>query len=547
MPLREGKPVRWTPKGLADAWDATDIFPGACRSLGDLMFDLQNPEIVVPRPGRVALTTFPGFSSPGYISIQFCIGSICYGMIATARNAGKDEPFAYDLINNVFVTISGVTAGNTPTSPASTGAWTPPTAAVIGAKIIITHPGFNGSGSNFFGVLDISNPAAPAWSSSNLATNPLTVVPTAVANYYNRAYFAIGSHLAISDVLVPTARTNASQEVTLGDPSPVIALSGLPVQTTSGGIVAALIAFKATQIWQIIGDIASTTNPYSQNFLSLSDGTQSPRSIVQTENGLYWVGTDGPYSMNAFGAIGHLVHGTQQESAESDIRQPFTLTTSPSRIAADHAGNIYRVCVPTLLSGVSVTRDYWFDMRRRRWNGPHTMTYDCVSNQGAYFVLSGADNPGMLVRSDITPLPSTVYTDLGNPYTVHLQTCALPKTGTMMEHQVVETTVELSSAGVSVDYQVTAIGTDQSTLNSVNVMTQGAGALWGGFTWGDGTLWTSGINAPKVYDVPWSDLIVFSKVAIDIQAKASQNVSIGTAMLRYQDTGYTNQFIVGQG
>lgn len=548
MPLREAKPVRWTPKGLADAWDSTDVFPGACRSLQDLIFDLQNPEIVVPRPGLVQLTNFPGFSSPGYVSIQFCIGNICYGMLATGRNSGKDEPFAYDIVNNVFITISGVTGANTPTSPATSGAWTPPTAAVIGTKIIITHPGFNGTGSNFFGVIDISNPAAPAWSSSNLATNPLTVVPSAVANYRNRAYFAIGSNLAFSDVLVPTTRTNASQQVTLGDPSPIVALVGLPIQTTSGGVVGALIAFKVRQIWQVTGDVSDTTNPYAQNFISLTDGTSSPRSIVQSESGLFWIGDDGPYFMNPYGAIGHIVHGPQQESSESDIRQPFTLTTAPSRIAADHVGNIYRVCVPTLINGVSLTRDYWFDLRRRRWNGPHTVTYDCVSNQGSYFVISGPDHPGMLIKSAITPLPSTVYTDLGQPINVHYQTCALPKTGTMNENEVIETTLELSSAGIMVDYTVSALGTDGTVLNSVVVATAGVGALWGGGAlWGDGTLWTTSINQPKVYPVEWSDVIVFSKLSIDVQAVASQNVSIGTTFLRYQDTGYTNQFIVGQG
>jgi len=39
MPIADSVPVRFTPKGLADAYDATDVFPGACRKLSNLVFD----------------------------------------------------------------------------------------------------------------------------------------------------------------------------------------------------------------------------------------------------------------------------------------------------------------------------------------------------------------------------------------------------------------------------------------------------------------------------------------------------------------------------
>jgi hypothetical protein len=126
--------------------------------------------------------------------------------------------------------------------------------AVVSTKILVTHPGFSGTGSNFFGVIDISNPAAPAWSSANLATNALTGVPTSVANFNNRAYFSVGNTLQFSDVLVPTTRSNASQALTVGDTTAITAQSGLPFQTTSGGVVGALVVFKQSQIWQVTGD-----------------------------------------------------------------------------------------------------------------------------------------------------------------------------------------------------------------------------------------------------------------------------------------------------
>ena len=162
MAIRRAYPVRFTPKGIADAFDATDAFPGACQTLTNLIFDQGNPEIVVSRPGvGTALTTFGSFTTPTFVSVHIAIGNMLYGMVSTGRNPGNDEPFAYNTLTNTFVTISGVTAGNTPASPAPTGAWTPPTMAVISTKIIVTHPGFSGAGANFFGVIDISTPATP--------------------------------------------------------------------------------------------------------------------------------------------------------------------------------------------------------------------------------------------------------------------------------------------------------------------------------------------------------------------------------------------------
>ena len=280
MAIRNSKPVRFTPKGVCDAFDATDAFAGACEILTNLIFDQANPEVVVSRPGvGPPQTSFAGFTTPTFVSVQVTIGVVVYGMVSSARNPGNDEPFAYNLLTNSFITISGVTAANTPASPATSGAWTPPTMAVISTDIIVTHPGFSGTGSNFFGVLSIANPAAPTWTSANLATNPLPVVPTSVANFNNRAYYSYNNHLALSDPLTPLTRTNASQDLTIGDTTPVTAQSGLPVQTISAGVIGALVVFKAFSIWQITGDPA--TSNLALNYITLTTGTAAPRSVAQ--------------------------------------------------------------------------------------------------------------------------------------------------------------------------------------------------------------------------------------------------------------------------
>lgn len=537
MGVARSYPVRFTPKGLCDALDATDTFPGACVLLRNLVFDQANPELVVPRPGvGAALTTFSGFTTPTFVSVFIVLGNIAYGMVSSGRTAGFDEPFAYNIASNTFVTISGVTGANVPASPATSGPWTPPTMAVIGTKIIVTHPGFSGSGSNFFGVIDISTPAAPAWSSSNTATNALPGVPTAVANFNNRAYFSIGNVAYFSDVLNATTRTNASQSVTLGDTTPITGFSGLPTQTTSGGVVAALIAFKAFQIWQVTGD--SATSNLAVNYLSLTTGTAAPRSITQSPLGTYFAGSDAPYVINPLGAVQQIVNDSKPMS---DVQTPFLNATQPTRMAGAYSGSVYRVCVPTLLSGQAQTNDYWFDLRRRRWNGPHSFNYDCVAQYGSGFVVSGTGTGAALFFSSPVATNSTAYNDAGASYLCQVRSATFPKNNEMLQLQVVESNLELSSpSGSPIAFNVTALDEKNTTLSSTSISKIGSGSVWGSFTWGVGQ-WTGVSAIPDVNPIPWSKPLVFPKMALDVFAQSGNPFQIGTFYARYQNTGYISQ------
>ncbi|MET3216091.1 UNVERIFIED_ORG: hypothetical protein ABIC48_003860 [Burkholderia territorii] len=538
MAIRNAKPVRFTPKGLCDAFDATDAFAGACQLLSNLVFDQGNPEIIVARPGvGSAATTFGGFASPTYVSVHTVIGTVAYGMVSTARNPGFDEPFAFNLLTSSFITISGVTSANVPSSPATSGAWTPPTMAVVGTKILITHPGFSGLSTNFFGVIDVSNPSAPVWSSSNLATNPLTAVPTSVANFNNRAYFAVGNVLNFSDPLAPLTRTNASQAVTVGDTTPITVQSGLPIQTTSAGVIGALVVFKAGQVWQVTGDL--TTNNLALNYISLTTGCIAPRSVVQGPFGIFFAGVDAPYILNFLGTLVPL-SSRPGTDFPADLQVPFQNTTQPSRISAAFAGNIYRVCVPTLIQGQQQTNDYWYDIRRKRWTGPHTFLYDCASQYGEAFVLSGAAQGAALFVSTTIPSSNSSYLDAGAAFLCHLRSSDFPKTGHMQQLQVVESTLELGSTGAQVFFNLTALNDQNNTIASAFVTTPAQGSIWDAFVWGRAN-WSSNSSIPHVYTIPWPIALVFQKMSLDVTVTPTNEIQIGTFYARYQDAGYTNQ------
>lgn len=581
MAITKSLPMRFTPRGLIDAFDATDRFPGACRQLTNLVFDQSNPELVISRPGVSQMANMADngvFANPGFISLQASVGSRVYGMVATSRNPGFDEPFCYDTAISAFVPITGVTGGNVPASPAQTGEWTPPTMAVVGTMVIITHPGFSGAGANFYGIIDVTLPNAPVWRSENTTTNLLPSVPLAVANFNNRAYFAIQNTLWFTDVLTnPLTITNASQTLVVGDSSLINTLVGLPLTTTSSGVIGALMVFKATtQIWQLTGDVAF--NNLFLNYLSLNVGTNAPRTVVQSPYGIYFSSSGGPYFIDLLGTVRPLTYG--QQELEPDLQAPFENARTPSRWAAAYNSTVYRVCGATIIRGRQFTNDYWFDEHKRRWNGPHTFRYDCASAVAGFFVLSSVNNPGLLIKSYTQQNPQFVSADLGTETQAKLLTSTFPKVGEMAMKQVTESQIELAASGGDITYTIVAMDEQGNVLGTAEVTVTQAGALWGAFVWGDGTewassnvwgggslwgakanywaggqvwgggayytsapgsgiLWGAGVqNIPHTFPVPWPAPLVFEKLALQISASASTEVGIGTFYARYQKTGY---------
>jgi hypothetical protein len=299
-----------------------------------------------------------------------------------------------------------------------------------------------------------------------------------------------------------------------------------------------LLVFKAFDIWQITGD-AAVSGSLSLNFLSLNVGCLSPRAICQTPIGTIFIGIDGPYVVSPLGGVGPLTK--DQTKITQDIQQPFQSISNPSRAAASFSGSIYRVCLDTVLNGQFVTVDYWFDITRRRWTGPHTFNYDCACQVGNYFVVSHRNYGANLFKSQYVPASDSTYLDNGAPISVLLESSSFPKTENINEKQVIESTIELSSIGASVQYQVAALDEARSTLGSASFLISNTAGIWGAGSWGAGVVWAAANNFPKTYTVPWQAPLVFKKMALQVIAQSSSNLSIGTFFAKYQDTGYINR------
>ena len=533
MPIRNSSALNFSPSGLTDSFGEQDSFPGSCWKLSNWVFDQSNPKKVIARPGVSVLTSFSGFSSPGVVSVIKQFGNRIYGMIATARNTNHDEPFSYDIDTNAFDTISGVTSGNTPTTQSTAGAWTPPTMDVIGTKLIVTHPGFNGVGSNFFGVIDISNQASPAWSSSNTATNALPSVPVAVAQFGERAYYAVGDAVYFSDVLVPLTITNANQILTMGNGFPINALSGLPLTTSQSGVLQGLMVFQKSSIFQITGD--SATSNLALNQSSPNVGTPSPRTVITTPYGVMFLSTDSAYMVNLVGSVTLL-----QQSQSQDIHVPFINSYNATRAVAAYANGIYRVSLDTTIRNYVLTAaDFWYDFHFQKWNGWHSFPYHCAIGYGNYFILASNSSPGKLYKSQPFPDSSTIYVDNNVAYLCSLETTTFNQDDPLAEKCVVESLIEVLQNSVSTSYSINAVDENENQYDSVVINTVINSSLWGTGIWG-GFVWSSSIPSYSEFSIPWTKPITYKKLALQIFCPPSAGAGVGNISIREQHLGYRN-------
>lgn len=534
MAIRNSTPVPFLPAGVSDAVD--QAFPGSCQALQNLIFDRVNRGAVIPRPGAVLENTFTGFVAPSIVSVAFSVGKLIYGMVASARSPGFDEPFCYDTSTNLFIPVSGVTGNNVPNSPLTTGDWIPPTIDVVGVNVIVTHQGF--SGSNYFGWFNVTNPAAPVWNAGNTSTNPLPSKPLWVAQFFGRAYFGVANSVLFTDTLtLSISNSNFASTLTIDGTSNTTAACGLPLSNTTGGVLQSLVIFKENSVWQITGDIALTGNPLSLNKLVSNIGCVMPRTIQSTPIGVIFISTDGPRVIGTNSLVTYL---KDPNLPTPDIVSMFSKATYPSRACAAYNNGIYRICFDgafNIWDSAYTSGDYWFDLIFGRWNGPHTFPYHCVVSVGDKFYLFSNNHPGSLYSNQVVP-NNSIYTDNGMAYGCTLVSSAISGAPMTMS-SVTESTIELCGAGIGASYFISIYDDQNNPLSPATISLSKVEPIYGQNKFGQ-FVWKSSVITSHTYTIPWPNPIVTKKIILVVNVVALKNVSIKESMFRVSSLGYTN-------
>jgi len=542
-----GQPFRWSPHGAADALEAgapeavggeAKTFAGAMSSLANLIPDPTTKNLWVCRPAAVVVTGSWPAHATGPITALLVIGTRAYFMQGNVggASAGKDVPYCYDLVAGSFVTISN--SGTYPSSPSSSGAWTPPTMTLVGQYVVVCHPGFDGV-TNFVGWIDLTTFTSPVWESGNTATNALPSIPIACGQFSGRAYYLCNPSNAnpsalLSDVLAPKTRTSGNYALTFGDNVPLVATMGLPLTNQYvGGIVQSLLIFKQNNVFQITGDPSSSN--LTVNALNVAIGTSSPLSICQTPYGIAFIAPDGlrfiDFSARLSGPVGQDGNG---------ITNPFKQSVTPSRVCAACNATTIRITVENGAAAGTPWQEWWYDVEREIWSGPHTLPNAVIQQYGIQFVSAPQSAPVFLYVSQSFPTSTSSYTELGTVLSWNYTTLFLPPQGDGLgERCIVRSQIWVGFDASSSTYSCLALDPNGVSLATCSV--SGAvtgGGIWGTSVWGS-FLWGGAGQPLRPRRMNWNTPIIFDRLQIQVVGQSAQNVRIGDFAAYMEELGYS--------
>lgn len=533
MPLRKSRDATFVPRSVVDALDGGQVQPGGMRAATNLVFDPSNPGCLECRPATIKQFDFTGITGAGVVSASYIVGDICYGLIASSKNSGHDEPFAYNIATDTLLTVTGtINSSTTPVTQSTSGEWTPPTMALVGILLYVTHPGFAGGVGAYFGWFDVTTPASPVWHAGNVGSNPLVAVPTSVGQFFNRAWFSVGQNMVYTDTLANNA-TNATQVLTVGDSSAIVAQSPIPMGTSVQGILQGLAVFKNTYVAIISGD--DTQGNLTLNIISSTIGTYSPRSVAVTSLGIMFAAVDGIRSLTS----DSLGNGSISP-VNPDLRNPFIFMLNKSRCSAQFNNNIYRItCKNGDVSGQPV-QEYWFDFAKLGWTGPHTFTQSLAVLYKSSFICFNDNNAASMYLSDVNQSLTSTFVENSSDMSWKMITAPLQDDGGVFEGTAILTVIDLELPNNGIQYNFAASDVNDGVLATAKLITSIIGSIWGSFLWGTG-VWGAASYGLDRYNIPWSGPLVFSRLVFQASTLSSLGFKLGKFVLTYQPTGYVKK------
>lgn len=367
-----------------------------------------------------------------------------------------------------------------------------------------------------------------------------TTPPSWVVQFSQRAYFGVNPVIGqpsviFTDILFLNC-SNADQALTFGDNIPLIAGHGLPLDNQLGGIVQALLIFKGTEkvalnIQQVTGDYA--LGNLSINALNIATGTLSPWSICDTPKGVAFLAPDG-YRLIDFRAQVSDPIGT----GGMGVVVPFLNNISPTRVAAACNSNVLRVNVQPSNILNTPYLEYWFDISRGIWSGPHTFPSSVIVPYGNTFILVPRAVPTRLFSSQVIPNPTSSSVENGVATQFAFQTVVLADPVQLAEMSLSDLTVNMALVVEQGAVNIAVVDENNSVLNSVVYQITGTPSLWGSMVWGT-SVWRGGTgNALRPRYAAFNAPVVYRRIAVYVSGPCAQGFQIGDILLRRQILGY---------
>ncbi len=438
------------------------------------------------------------------------------GMFAGMQITGTGIPLG--------TTIASITSGSALVlSQAATASGTITDINVIGT-IITLSLGATGTANGSAITITGGTPSAPQWAAGDTDANPLPSKPVGVAQMNGRAWYALGTDgIVFSDSLLPCRVSNATgvQALTTNDGLPVTAIAPLMLsQPLTGGIVQSLVAFEGSaKMQQITGDQATAN--LQMNALQVATGTRAPLSIVPCGGnlGTAFVSPVGLRFVRLDGSVTPPVGVDGQ-----GITQPFQYAISPSRICAAANAGVLRITAQNSLVQGDPFQEYWFDLDRQIWHGPHSFPARLIQPWSpadgiSTFVVSPVGLPATLFQSDAYASSASSYTENGNPLSWNMETVLLPDNAEIAMNAMVEANLACAASD-SDQLFVTALDENDLILDAVSIVTSATN------------------QSLRQRLLAWTRPVIFKQMSIRVTGPSDDTVRIGNLYMRYEILGY---------
>lgn len=529
--LKDTRVKRFSPVGTSDSRDETEEFPGACSALTNLVPDLTTRNLWLCRPASVLdidFSTWPGITNPGVVSVFKVVGSVAYGLCGDLT-AGTDKPFAYNLLTGAFLTVTLSGSPVFPTIIANIATVsTLPTMALIGSGLQITHPNYPLTSAGCRGRFNISVPLSPSYATGDV-TGAVTFVgigkiPDWVVQFGQRAYYGCNlpsqPSVVASDVLNAGVVTNAGQVLTFGNNLPLTIAAPLGLSNQLGGIIQSLMVFQGfANIQQITGDFA-LTGGWSVNTLNVATGVVSQRAVCSTPQGLAFMSPDGMRIIDPNGTVSDPIG-----SAGTGVVQPFTyLNGDPvNRLMFAMGSNAVTIRVSVWdFAGMATPVEYWYNMVRKSWSGPHTpiTSFEIETWNGTFLIVGNplSTTTNGIYKSNTNQSSSSTYTENGVALTFRMQTVLLADNAEMAQSELVEMQI-MSCRGL-------ASFSLQTVINNENFIPLTSAATQIG---------TVGLYPTQI---TFSSPVVFNRMSIAYSGPSSLDATLGDTWVRMRTLGY---------
>ncbi len=379
--------------------------------------------------------------------------------------------------------------------------------------------------------------ATPLWGAGDTDRNNLPSVPVGVAQMNGRAYFACGlDGIPFSDSGFASRMSNTvkTQVLTTNDGTAVTAIGPLMLSAPlTGGIVQALIAFQGgARMQQITGDLENAN--LAMNLMPVATGTNSPLSIAPCALGLGFISPQGLRFVKFDGTVSEPIGDAGQ-----GITMPFIFALEPTRICAAANTDVIRMTVQNGYRQGNPVEEYWFDLTRKVFTGPHTSTARLIQPWRSTFLMAFLGQPGKLYQSDAEAGLLTTWVENGAQLSWAYQPTLLPDSGDGQMVAVVEMTVAASFA-ITPAVTIQAISDFGEVLDTTTVPGDSAATLWNQFQWNQAFWNGQNINF-RQRSVNWNLPLVFKQASFLVTGNSDFALRLGNLYMKYQLLGYKLQ------